>query len=218
MHEPWFKLFASDYLLDADVDAMPREAGELLLRMWCVCHIHGYCPSDPEELARLTRCKLSYVSQNLSHCLPLFELRGDRLYSRRMEREKEKSAAASKSAKTRWDRNAKRNANRNAQKSGSGSGSGSNSPEATPISPCERTSAATAGIAQLTSRDIRNVAREVQELSAGDLAGHADKEAIFEIACDRWELNPSLVRAAAGRSSLESKSNGRSRSKAVNIA
>ena|ERR1700757_3993426 len=72
---PWFKLYASDYLVDARIDAMSREAEALLIRMWCICHIEGSCPNDPGELARKTRCDLQYVLQCKQHCDPLFDLR-----------------------------------------------------------------------------------------------------------------------------------------------
>jgi uncharacterized protein YdaU (DUF1376 family) len=99
---PWFKLFAADYLLDSDVDSMPREAEGLLLRMWCMCHIEGSCPAEPEELARKTRCSLQYVLQYKRHCQLLFELRDGRLYSRRMEEEKRRSEQARENASKRY--------------------------------------------------------------------------------------------------------------------
>jgi uncharacterized protein YdaU (DUF1376 family) len=91
---PWFKLFAADYLLDSDVDSMPREAEALLLRTWCICHIEGSCPADPEELARKTRCNLKYVLKYKQYYEPFFELRNERLYSHRMEQEKRRSEQA----------------------------------------------------------------------------------------------------------------------------
>ncbi len=101
--QPWFKFFAADYLLDADVDAMPREAEALLVRMWCVCHREGYCPSDPATLARKTLCSLQYISQCKPHCEPFFELRQDgKLYSRRMEEEKARSEQARQNANKRY--------------------------------------------------------------------------------------------------------------------
>jgi uncharacterized protein YdaU (DUF1376 family) len=95
---PWFKLYASDYLVDAGIDSMPREAEALLVRMWCICHIEGSCPNDPGELARKTRCDLQYVLQCKPHCDPLFDLRNGRLYSKRMEAERKRSKQASLNA------------------------------------------------------------------------------------------------------------------------
>lgn len=118
--QPWFKFYAGDYLVDADVDAIPREAEGLLIRMWAVCHLEGSCPDDPEELARKTRCKLQYVLQYKPHCQSLFESQNGRLYSRRMEAEKRRSEQASKNASQRYKQkgsavsNANGNANRTA--------------------------------------------------------------------------------------------------------
>lgn len=113
-NDPWFKLWASDYLTDSNVDKIPPEGRDLLLRMWCVCNLEGSAPAEVEELARVTRLKISYVSKWLSYLLnqqpgcslnrPLFDLRNGRLYSPRMEREKEKSEIARKNAQVRVDK------------------------------------------------------------------------------------------------------------------
>lgn len=105
--QPWFKLYAADYLLDRDVDAMPREAEALLLRMWCICHLDGSCPADPETLARKTLCSLQYVLQCKPHCEPFFDLQDGKLYSRRMQEEKQRSEIARKNANERWKSKAK---------------------------------------------------------------------------------------------------------------
>jgi hypothetical protein len=101
--QPWFKFYAADYLLDPDVDALPRQAEALLVRMWCVCHREGSCPADADTLARKTLCSVEYVLQCKSQCEPLFELRQDgKLYSRRMEEEKLRSEQARKNANKRY--------------------------------------------------------------------------------------------------------------------
>lgn len=100
--QPWFKFYAGDYLLDARVDGMPREAESLLVRMWAICHLEGYCPDNPEELARKTRCSLQYVLQCKQHCQLFFELQDGKLYSRRMQEEKRRSERASKNASQRY--------------------------------------------------------------------------------------------------------------------
>jgi len=100
--QPWFKFYAADYLLDAKVDAMPREAEALLVRMWCICHREGCCPADPEGLARKTLCSSQYVLQCKQHCEPFFELQDGKLYSRRMQEEKQRSETARKNANERW--------------------------------------------------------------------------------------------------------------------
>jgi uncharacterized protein YdaU (DUF1376 family) len=102
--EPWFKLWANDYLTDPDVDELSLEAQGLLLRMWCVCSQRGNIPNDPEEIARLTRCKLQCVLQCHLQCRVFFELRNGLLYSGRMEREKEKSDKARSNAEKRYNK------------------------------------------------------------------------------------------------------------------
>jgi uncharacterized protein YdaU (DUF1376 family) len=100
--QPWFKFYAADYLLDPDVDAIPREAEALLVRMWCICHREGSCPVDVETLARKTQCSQQYVSQFKQQCEPFFELRDGKLYSQRMEEEKRRSEQARENANTRY--------------------------------------------------------------------------------------------------------------------
>lgn len=104
--EPWFKFYAADYLLDPDVDAVPREAEALLVRMWCICHREGSCPIDAETLARKTQCSQLYVSQFKPHCERFFELRDGKLYSRRMEEEKRRSEQARVNANKRYRKEA----------------------------------------------------------------------------------------------------------------
>lgn len=90
-NHPWFKLYASDVLTDAKLDAIPPEAIGLILKMWCVCHIEGKCSADPKEIARKTRLSLDYVLQCKSHCDSLFKLQDGFYISERMEREKRRS-------------------------------------------------------------------------------------------------------------------------------
>jgi hypothetical protein len=102
--QPWFKFYAADYLLDPDVDAIPREAEALLVRMWCICHREGSCPVDVETLARKTQCSHQYVAQFKPQCEPFFELRDGKLYSRRMEDEKRRSEQAKENANKRYSK------------------------------------------------------------------------------------------------------------------
>jgi hypothetical protein len=102
MSDIWFKLYARDYLMDPNVDGLPPEAEGLLVRMWCLCNLQGYCPSQPESLARRTLRPVDYVTRWLPHCLPFFETRGDQLVSRRMESEKRRSETNRKNARERW--------------------------------------------------------------------------------------------------------------------
>ena len=112
---PWFKLFASDFLLDGKVDDLPLEAQAILVKMWCLCHIEGSSPAQPEEIARKTRIAVEKVAEHFEKLRAFFEIRCGRLYSHRMEAERQKSEAARESANRRWqDADAKRNAKRNA--------------------------------------------------------------------------------------------------------
>ena len=104
--EPWFKFWATDYLTDPDVDELSLEAQGLLVRMWCVCSQRGNIPNDPEEIGRLTRCKLQSVSRCYPQCKRFFKLRGGFLISERMELEKAKSETARANAEKRYNRKA----------------------------------------------------------------------------------------------------------------
>lgn len=99
---PWFKAFAADILTDEKLDSLPPEALGLILKMWCVCHIEGKCPTDPKELARKTRLSLDYVLQYKSQCESLFESHDGVYVSARMEREKKRSVINSDNAKERY--------------------------------------------------------------------------------------------------------------------
>ena len=112
--EPWFKFYASDYLVDDRVDDLPLEAQAILLRMWCLCHIAGSCPADSEEIARKTRLSAQAVAEHRAQLDGFFELRDGRLYSRRMEKERKKSESARANANRRWGADADGNANGNA--------------------------------------------------------------------------------------------------------
>jgi hypothetical protein len=70
--------------------------------MWCVCSQRGNIPQDPEEIARLTRCKLQDVLKCQSLCKRFFRLQEGLLYSARMEAEKAKSERARASAEKRY--------------------------------------------------------------------------------------------------------------------
>jgi len=116
---PWFKFFAADYLLDPDVDAIPSEAEGLLIRMWCLCHLEGSCPADPQELARKTRRTLQCVLQCKQHCEPFFDLQEGRFYSRRMEEEKQRSNQARENASKRYEQRTSADGNANGSANGS---------------------------------------------------------------------------------------------------
>lgn len=128
--QPWFKFWASDFLTDPDIDRLSLDAQAIVIRLWCLCTLHGGFPDDQEEVARLTRCKLQYIQQCWQQCTQHFRLEGKRWISPRMEREKVKSDTARRKAETRWNKstsvngdagsnassNAGSNADSNAQK------------------------------------------------------------------------------------------------------
>ena len=101
-NEAWFKFYANDFMLDPKVDDMPREAEGLLVRMWYECHRVGYCPADAESLAHKTRCDLQYVLRWKRDCEQFFNLHDGKLYSRRMQEEKQRSEQARKNASVRY--------------------------------------------------------------------------------------------------------------------
>jgi hypothetical protein len=99
--QPWFKFYASDYLLNGKVDNLPLEAQTILLRMWCLCHIEGACPAQPGEIARKVRLSAEKVSEHIGALRAFFESREGRLFSHRMEAEKAKSEIARQNGKKR---------------------------------------------------------------------------------------------------------------------
>jgi hypothetical protein len=138
-------------MLDPKVDDMPREAEGLLVRMWCECHRVGYCPADAESLAHKTRCDLQYVLRWKRDCEQFFNLQDGKLYSRRMQEEKQRSEQARKNASVRYKKQtqsesesesesdrgsangtASCSANRSANRSATGSADGTAKPSARP--------------------------------------------------------------------------------------
>jgi hypothetical protein len=96
----WFKFYAREFLTDRKIDRLSDGAVALLVRVWCVCCTDGDAPRDGEELARRTmrRYDPAFVN-NLAEILSFFEVRGDRLVSPRMERERWLSERGRKGAK-----------------------------------------------------------------------------------------------------------------------
>jgi uncharacterized protein YdaU (DUF1376 family) len=124
--QPWFKFFASDYILDPKVDSLCLEAQAILIRMWSSCHIEGSCPLKSEETTRKIRLTCRVVEAHQAELLSFFETRDGRLYILRMEAEREKSEAAGHNANQRWRGNANRNAIRNANCNGEGNAQSQN--------------------------------------------------------------------------------------------
>lgn len=93
---PWFKFFAADFLMDADVDALPLEAQAILVRMWAVCWMEGELPSEPAQIAR--KCRVPQEALQTHHkAVEVFfaTTKTGTLISERMERERGKSSLIS---------------------------------------------------------------------------------------------------------------------------
>jgi len=84
----WFKFWASNFLTDGDVDALPDAAVVLLVKMRCLCCIEGACPVSPSEVARKTRTSEDVVWAMLPRlCKTFFERRGDLLFDVQQEQD-----------------------------------------------------------------------------------------------------------------------------------
>ena len=106
MKDFWFKFFAKDYLLDLDVQSLPLPAQAILVRIWCVCCIHGSVPAALDKMAAGILLTESEVAPYYQAVVAFFQRKGDRLISVRMEQERrarlKTSEGASKAARTRW--------------------------------------------------------------------------------------------------------------------
>jgi uncharacterized protein YdaU (DUF1376 family) len=93
---PWFKFYASDFLLDSKVDSLPLEAQAILIRMWSVIWIDGSIPCDPKIISRLCRVDVLQVQKNMQTLMQMFhkDVNGF-LFSLRMDEEREKSSKIS---------------------------------------------------------------------------------------------------------------------------
>jgi hypothetical protein len=191
--EPWFKFYAADYLLDSRVDSLPLEARTVLLAMWCLCHIEGACPADPEEIARKTRLPSPAVTKYIPQLSGFFELRNGRLYSHRMEQEKLKSEAARTKAQRRWhpsnaNGNASSNSECNAQSQSQKTGPPPLKEQDFDLSLQKKESKTKFSQADFDARDLRKLSDAFKEIDlrmaarVGDGTRVSEKE-IFEWAC-----------------------------------
>jgi len=89
---PWFKFYASDYFMDAEVDDLPLEAQAILVRMWCICWIEGELPSDLAKLARKLRIEHLHMQNHMQTLHKFFtKTEHGMLISPRMEHERKRS-------------------------------------------------------------------------------------------------------------------------------
>lgn len=105
----YFKLFAREYLTSGEIRELPLEAQGILPRLWSVCCLEGSMPADLEDLSIAAGVKLTHLRTHLPALMRFFCAGADgRLFSRRMEQERESrqkvSAGASKAAKAKWDK------------------------------------------------------------------------------------------------------------------
>jgi hypothetical protein len=94
---PWFKFYATDYFMDADVDDLPLEAQAILVRMWCICWIEGELPSDIAKLSRKLRIEHLHMQKHMQTLSKFFSsTEHGMLISPRMEKERTHSELVSK--------------------------------------------------------------------------------------------------------------------------
>jgi hypothetical protein len=200
---PWFKFWARDFLTDPDVDNTPDAAMLLSIKMWCVCCIEGSCPAAPEEISRKTRVPLHRVTNSLPYCQPFFELRGDRLFSKRMEKEKAKSDLARQNAEKRYRGRAPATGSANSSANGSASRSAARTRPVHPPDVCPECGAGAVSNPNCrTCRELdqwvkeKGLDREPQQvLPLGSDASDCSEETSARSPADR-SANGSAVRTA----------------------
>jgi hypothetical protein len=80
-------MWASTFLTDGAIDALPDAGIVLLIKMRCICSLEGSCPSEYEEVARKTRTLEAKVLIFLPALLKFFDIRGTRLFDPQQERD-----------------------------------------------------------------------------------------------------------------------------------
>lgn len=95
--DPWFKFFASDYLLDENVDALPLEAQGILVRLWCLAWRDQLLKDDPDTLARRAMVDPKAMRKHWAGLRAFFRETPEGLVSDRMERERSESRCVSES-------------------------------------------------------------------------------------------------------------------------
>lgn len=95
--DPWFKFYASDYLLDAGVDSLPLEAQAILVRLWCLVWRDQFLKDDPDTLARRAVVDVRAMRKHWPALRSFFIETPDGLVSDRMEKERTESRATSES-------------------------------------------------------------------------------------------------------------------------
>lgn len=95
--DPWFKFYASDYLLDEEVDVLPLDAQAILVRLWCLCWRSEVIPAAPEILALRTKVDPRVMKRHWDQLQAFFKSVEGGLISLRMERERTESRAKSES-------------------------------------------------------------------------------------------------------------------------
>lgn len=196
--EPWFKFFAADYLLDPAVDALPLEAQAVLVRVWCICHIEGTCPTDCEEIARKTRLLVEVVTKYFDYLAPFFEVREGRLHSRRMEEEKRRSEIARRGGRVRGQQ----------LRSADGSAECSTQSQSQRQNPPPLVAGFDLSVQQkctqidFDQRDLRRYSEERRKLdlilSAGGQTDLTDQE-LFELICIRAGVTPAHMESVLAR-------------------
>ena len=97
MADPWFKFFASDYLLDDGIDGLPLEAQGILVRLWCLAWRDQLLKDDPDTLARRAAVDRKVFNKHWPALRAFFSETPEGLVSERMERERSESRCVSES-------------------------------------------------------------------------------------------------------------------------
>ena len=114
--DPWFKFYASDYLLDPKVDALPLEAQAILVRLWCLSWRDGALTDYLPGLARRCLVPEKTFRKHWEGLEPFFEHTDAGLISPRMEKERALSKAKAEAHRFGAEKtNAKRYAKRQLQ-------------------------------------------------------------------------------------------------------
>lgn len=93
MKAPAFQWYPADYLADMRVRMLSWASRGLYVDLLCYCWREGWIPSDGSAIAQLTGC---HDSATIEPCLALFEIDPAdpaRLFSKRLNEEREKQAA-----------------------------------------------------------------------------------------------------------------------------
>jgi uncharacterized protein YdaU (DUF1376 family) len=95
--QPWFKFYASDFLLDEKVVDLSEAGIGMLVKLWCVHWRLGFVPNSVQTAAKFARISTKKLTREWPNLVPFFTQveteNGPVLVSERMLREQEASEA-----------------------------------------------------------------------------------------------------------------------------